>query len=143
MRDLELLRKVGRPEPSEAIQRDLVLLFLGSQHMRLESLLRSEGFTVVVPFKADQAVALCLHNRSRIAAAIIDETSALEVEEWSLARSLKAVCPNTPIVLVVHGLQPERRDLAEGVDCVVSDAEPQQVLEVLRRCLPAESEQAG
>jgi DNA-binding NtrC family response regulator len=143
MPNLELLRRVGHSQFFQPTRRDLILLFLPNRQIRLERLLRREGFTVVAPSEADQAVAVCLANRNRIAAAIIDESFALEVEEWSLARSLKAVCPNTPVVIIAQNLDPERRDLPEAVDCCVSDEEPGEVLELLRRYISAGSRQAG
>ncbi len=85
----------------------------------------------MVPPTSDQAVAVCLHNH--IDAVIIDEGTATDVEDWSLARSLKAVSPKTPVLLLVRdpGAQ---RNVPPGVDCIVSESEPRQVLQALRDC---------
>ena len=138
---LELLNRVGR-KLSKPHRRDLILLFVSSQHIRLEKLLRSKGFRVVVLVEADQVVAFSLSNRSDIAATIIDEMSAPEEEGWSLARSLKAVCPNIPVMLLVSSRATERRSWPEGVDCVVGDSEPREIVDALRG-IQTEARQAG
>ena len=130
-------RKLSKPP-----ERDLILLFVSSQHIRLEKLLRSKGFRVVVLVEADQVVAFSLSNRLDIAATIIDEMSAPEEEGWSLARSLKAVCPNIPVMLLVAGRDTARRSWPEGVDCVIGDSEPGEIVEALRG-IQTEARQAG
>ena len=108
-----------------------LLLITAGRYEALERILHAKGYTVVVPPTPDGGVAVCLHNR--IAAVLIDEDTATDVEDWSVARSLKAVSPSTPVLLLVH--DPDRyRDLPPGVDCVVSASEPTQVLNALRNC---------
>jgi DNA-binding NarL/FixJ family response regulator len=109
----------------------IILLMVAGHYESLERLLLTRGYTVVVPPTSDQAVAVCLHNR--IAAVLIDEGTATDVEEWSLARSLKAVSPNTPVLLLVRDPS-AHRNLPPGVDCIVSESEPSQVLQALRDC---------
>jgi len=133
--------RVGR-KLSKPSERDLILLFVSAQHIRLEKLLRSKGFRVVVLVEADQVVAFSLSNRSDVAATIIDEISAPEEEGWSLARSLKAVCPEIPVVLLVPSRASERGSWPEGVDCVVGDSEPGEIVEVVRG-IQTEARQAG
>lgn len=102
---------------------------VAGHYEKLERILLTRGYTVVVPPSSDHAVAFCLHNR--VAAVLIDEHTGTEVEEWSLARSLKAVSPNTSVLLLLQdpGI---RSELPPGVDCVVNESEPTQVLNALR-----------
>lgn len=112
----------------------IVLFIVAGHYERLERILLTSGYTVVVPPTPDQAVAVCLHNR--VAAVLIDEGMLTEVEDWSLARSLKAVSPHTPVLLLVRD-SGAYRDLPPGVDCVLTENEPMQVLKALRDCAAA------
>lgn len=108
-----------------------VLLITARRYEVLERVLHAKGYTVVVPPTPNEGVAVCLHNR--VAAVLIDEGTATDVEDWSVPRSLKAVSPSTPVLLLAH--DPDLyRDLPPGVDCVVSESEPTQVLNALRNC---------
>ena len=115
-------------KPSSSI----VPLIAAGHYESLERTLLTRGYTVVAPTTSDQAVAVCLHNR--IAAVLIDEGMLTEVEDWSLARSFKAVSPSTPVLLLAKdpGAHP---DLPPGVDCVVSESDPIQLLTALRECV--------
>lgn len=104
---------------------------VAGHYKRLERILRTTGYTVVVPPTPDQGVAICVHNR--IAAVLVDEGTLTAVEDWSLARSFKAVSPNTPVLLMVRD-PGSHKDLPPGVDCVVSENEPLQVVKALREC---------
>lgn len=143
MTSSELFTRVGRKNSSEEPPSLLVLLFASGTHERLESLLEREGYTVIVPSTADQAVAICLHNR--IVAAILDRTSLEETDDWSLAQSLKMVSANTPVLLMVSGEVDELGKLPEAVDCVASDQSADRVLNTLMRHLrqTAQQKQAG
>lgn len=96
----------------------IILMMVTGHYEKLERLLLTSGYTVVVPPTSDQAVAVCLHNR--IAAVLIDEGTAAEMDEWSLARSLKAISPNTPVLLLLRDPD-SNRDLPPGVDCVIGE----------------------
>lgn len=113
--------------------RQLVLLILGGRYQELEDALQLAGYTVVVPATPDQAVAVSLHND--IAATLIDATSFVDSADWSLAQSLKAVSPSTPVLLVVPR-RGGKSEIPPGVDCAVSAEEPQRVLDALRLCAP-------
>ena len=120
------------PNPQQSQPQSLILLLIGGEHARLESLLRENGYRLVVPATADQAVAICLHNR--VQAVLMDSESLEEREDWSLAQSVRAVSPDTPVLLMVHDLA-DYSNVPESVDCVVTDADPQQILNELRRCV--------
>ena len=113
--------------------RQLVLLILGGRYQQLEEALQLAGYTVVVPATPDQAVAVALHND--IAATLIDATSFADSADWSLAQSLRAVSPSTPIVLIVPR-RAGKSELPPGVDCAVSAEEPRRVLDALTLCAP-------
>lgn len=118
-------------QPQHRASGSIILLMAAGHNEKLERLLLTKGYTVVVPPTSDQAVAFCLHNR--IAAVLIDEGMLTEVEDWSLARSFKGVSPNTPVLLLVRDPDAQK-DLPPGVDFIVSKSEPAQVLNALRDC---------
>ena len=119
-------RKKSSPPPSA-----LVLLLVTSDHAELESLLRQEGYTVVAATTADQAVALCLHNRFR--AAFLDEDSLEEAEGWSVAQSLKMVRPNIPVLLLTKRPVPNQESVPKSIDCLVNEQDSGEVLKALKK----------
>jgi len=129
----ELRIRVGRKKDSHEPQRPLILLVIGGHYSKLESLLRDQGYMTVVPATADQAVAICLHNH--ITAAVIDRVSLVEAEDWSLAKSLKIVSANLPVLLMIPEATSQGADVPEAVDCVVSDRDPAQVVLALKECV--------
>jgi DNA-binding NtrC family response regulator len=106
-----------------------VLLILDGRYDELEHALRLAGYTVVIPSTPDQAVAVSQQNQ--IAATLIDAGSFQDCGDWSLAQSLKAVAPFTPVLLVVPDSD-SQMDIPPGVDIVVSAEDPQRVLNALR-----------
>lgn len=130
MAPLELLRRVGTKKALKP-QSAIILLIVGGRYEGLEQVLRKRGYIVVVPSTADQAVALCLHNP--IAAALVDRESLAQDDDWSLAHSLKMVAPHTPVLLLVKGRLSKREGTPVGVDWMVSDKEPAQVLGAVKR----------
>ena len=129
---LELLRRVEPQKNPGKAQGPIILLLVGDRYEGLERILRAQRYTVVVPPTVDQGVAVCLHNR--IAATLIDENTLANENDWSLAQSLKAVSPNTPVLLLVRG-RSGQIDVSPGVDCVVNDEEPRFVLDAIRNCV--------
>ena len=129
----ELLSTVGTKQTLAKDQRNLLLMLVGGRYKGLENLLHQGGYLVIAPTTSDQAVAVCMHNR--ISAAIIDESFLSEAENWSLAESLKAVSPHIAVVLLVRG-SAATRSAPHGVDCVVSDRNPGQVIDTLKNCVP-------
>lgn len=130
MPPLELLKRVGTKKAFKP-QNAIILLVVGGHYEGLEQVLRKRGYTVVVPSTADQAVALCLHNP--IAVTLIDRESLAVDGDWSLAHSLKMVAPHTPVLLLLKGRASKREGIPAGVDWMVSDKEPSQVLGAVKR----------
>jgi DNA-binding response OmpR family regulator len=130
MPPLELLKRVGTKKAFKP-QNAIILLVVGGRYEGLEQVLRKRGYTVVVPSTADQAVALCLHNR--IAVTLIDRDSLALDGDWSLAHSLKMVAPHTPVLLLLKGRVSKREGIPAGVDWMVSDKDPSQVLGAVKR----------
>lgn len=131
MPPLELLRRAGTKKALSKPQSAIILMIVGGRYVGLEQILRKRGYTVVVPSTADQAVALCLHNP--IAATLVDRESLAPEDDWSLAHSLKMVAPHTPVLLLVKGRLSKREGIPVGVDWMVSDKEPAQVLGAVKR----------
>src|SRR5690348_4774736 len=125
MPPLELLKRVGTKKEFKP-QNAIILLVVGGRYEGLEQVLRKRGYTVVVPSTADHAVALCLHNP--IAVTLIDRDSLAVDGDWSLPHSLKMVAPHTPVLLLLKGRASKREGIPAGVDWMVSDKEPSQVL---------------
>lgn len=130
MPPLELLKRVGTKKTLKP-QNAIILLVVGERYEGLEQVLRKRGYTVVVPSTADQAVALCLHNP--IAATLIDRGSLVQDEDWSLAQSLKMVAPQTPILLLIKGRVSKKSGIPVGIDWMVSDKDPAQLLGAIKR----------
>jgi hypothetical protein len=128
----ESLHKVGTKESADTSR--LVLLLVGGRYTSLETLLQQNGYKVIGPSTPDHGVAVCLHNR--VVAALIDEEFLADADTWSLAESLKAVSPSTSIVLLVRGSAAKGYPL-RGVDYIVNDRESEQVLNALKKCVPA------
>lgn len=126
------LHKVGTKESADTSR--LVLLLVGGRYTSLETLLQQNGYKVIAPSTPDHGVAVCLHNR--VVAALIDEEFLADADTWSLAESLKAVSPSTSIVLLVRGSAAKGYPL-RGVDYIVNDRESEQVLNALKKCVPA------
>ena len=137
----ELPRKVGRNKTSRQQESTLILLFAGGNYAELETLLRRHGYTVVVPATADQAVALCPYNH--IAATLVDRTSLAESGDWSLAQSLKAVARNVPVLLIVSGEIADPQRLPPGVDRIVSEQTPLEILNVVNQYRSRMGKRAG
>ncbi len=131
MPPVELVKRVGTKTAVSKPQNAILLLILGERYEGLEQVLRKRGYTVVVPSTADQAVALCLHNP--IAATLIDRSSLAMDGDWSLVHSLKMVAPHTPVLLLVKGKVSKRDGVPTGIDWMVSDKEPSQVLGAVKR----------
>lgn len=131
MPPLELVKRVGTKAAVSKPKNAVILLIVGGRYEGLEQVLRRRGYTVVVPSTADQAVALCLHNR--IAATLIDRGSLAMDGDWSLAHSLKMVAPHVPVLLLVKGRVSKREGVPAGIDWTVSDKEPSQVLGAVKR----------
>jgi DNA-binding response OmpR family regulator len=131
MPPLELLKRVGTKKSLSKPQSAIILLIVGERYEGLEQVLRKRGYTVVAPSTADQAVALCLHNP--IAATLIDRVSLAQEEDWSLAQSLKMVAPQTPILLLIKGRVSKKSGIPVGIDWMVSDKDPAQVLGIIKR----------
>jgi len=131
MPPLELLTRVGTKKSARKPQSAIILLVLGGRYDGLEQVLRKRGYTVVVPSTADQAVALCLHNS--ISATLIDRESLAQEDDWSLAQSIKMVAPNTPVLLLVKGRVGKREGVPAGIDWIMSDKDPAQVLGAVKR----------
>ena len=128
-----LRTKVEAKETADKSRRKLVLLLVGGRYTELENLLQRRGYLVVAPCTPDHAVAICLHNR--IVSALIDEEFIADADTWSLAESLKAVSPNISVVLLIRGSAAKGYPL-RGVDYIVNDAEPDQVLNALKKGVP-------
>jgi len=137
----ELPRKVGRNKTSRQQESTLILLFLGGNYAELEGVLRRNGYTVVVPATADQAVALCPYNQ--IVATLIDRNSLAESDDWSLAQSLKAVARDVPVLLIVPEETADQERLPAGVDLMVSAKNPPQILSAINRYRSRTDKRAG
>jgi hypothetical protein len=137
----ELPRKVGRNKTSRQQESTLILLFVGGNYAALETLLHRNGYTVVVPATADQAVALCPYNH--IAATLVDRSSLAESDDWSLARSLKAVARNVPVLLIVSGEIADQQRLPPGVDLIVSEKNPLETLKAINQYRSQMGKRAG
>src|SRR5947207_15571174 len=91
----------GDKERAAKRRSKLTPILAQARHAELERLLQRKGYLVVAPVTSDQAVAVCLHNR--IPASMSDQSFFAERAACKVAQSLKAVAPQTAIVLLARG----------------------------------------
>jgi len=65
----------------------------------LPPILRSAQYQVIVSLTADEAVAFCISN---LVVAVVLDSEFLSEAGWSVAETLKALCPKVPILLFVE-----------------------------------------
>jgi len=98
----------------------------------LSRVIRNAGFTVIDSFTPDQVVAVCVNNR--IDCVVLDQDFFVEVDGWSVAQSLKLVRRSLCVLLVSRATRLHDR-LPKDVDAMVSQDQPQQVINMLRQLL--------
>jgi len=123
---------VRRKNATESPSQGTLLLLIDRRDNPLSRFLRQHDFRVIEAFTTDQAVAVAVNNR--IDAAVLDQDFFVETDGWSVAQSLKLIKKNLCVVLVSRATRIEDR-LPAGLDAMVSDREPLQLLEALGRLI--------
>jgi DNA-binding response OmpR family regulator len=97
---------------------------------------KTSGFEVTMAFSAAQGVAVCMGNQ---VAAVLLDAAFIRNDDWTVAKSLKLVKPNVPILLLDCRDLSRRKGLPPSVDAVANSGDPKKVLAELRRCLGRQS----
>lgn len=96
--------------------------------------IRQSGYEVLLAFTADQGVAACM---SAHVVAVVLDSAFLKKADWSVAKSVKLVCPSLPILLVhpIHAFP--RKKLPLEIDAVARNDSPEYILGKLRQLITA------
>lgn len=111
------------------------VLFLAQPSVDVNAILsciKAAGFTVVVAFTSQDAVAVSLNNHF---ASIVLDAAHIRNDNWSVAKSLKLIKPSLPILLLDHRNANRRGAIPSDIDAVASCDNPKDVLVELRRLL--------
>lgn len=120
-----------KPTSISGKSRYLVLLLLKTHSRFLVEFLQKNGYAVSEAHSPDHLVALSLGNPA--IAVIVDICQLGEIEGWSVAQSIKMVNPSLTVILLFHGVIPERVEPPTGVDALASDSDLQELLTTLDR----------
>lgn len=118
-----------------------ILLLLDPHSSDVEMLLREHGHAIAHPDGPTQAIERC--KREPMDAAVIDQCYFGEATGWAIAPSLKKICPQIAVILILHGPILEHVKLPTAVDCIVSDRNLQSLLQALGTVHPAFNEALG
>jgi DNA-binding response OmpR family regulator len=105
-----------------------LLLLIDRRGSPLSKILSRNGYTVIETFTTDQAVAVCVNNV--VQAVILDQDFFVETDGWSVAQSVKLIRPHVCVMLVSRAMRLVN-ELPTGVDVMVSDREPLQLISAL------------
>lgn len=106
------------------------VLHSSSNKGTLPLILKSAEYQVILPLTADEAVAFCISN---LVVAVVLDSEFLSEVGWSVAETLKALCPKVPILLFV---EPHRDGtMPKGIDATANTGETM-LAELNRLCDP-------
>lgn len=108
----------------------LVLLLVDRRRSRTMKFLKDAGYSLMTTYTPDHAVAICVSN-NRMDAVVLDQAHFVETEGWSVAQSLKMVCHNLLVILIVRGTL-LGGPLPQGVDTVVHEHDSAGLLKALK-----------
>lgn len=112
--------------------RRTVLLLVDRRQSRTARLLKESGYHVMTTYTPDHAVAICVNNK--VDAVVLDQQHFIETEGWSVAKSLKMIRASVCVILVVRG-KVMGKALPEGLDAVVTDHHPTELVATMQRLL--------
>jgi CheY-like chemotaxis protein len=113
----------------------LYLFDKSSENLPVEDALRATGYEIVSASNATHAIALLFLIRS-VAAVVLDD-EVRQHARLDVARRIRAVCPQVPIIL----LSPYEMELPPGIDaCVSAGQSPENVTSAIRHLLNDNSE---
>ena len=93
--------------------------------------LKDAGYSLMTTYTPDHAVAICVSN-NRMDAVVLDQAHFVETDGWSVAQSLKMVCRNLLVILIVRGTL-LGGPLPQGVDTVVHERDSDGLLKALKQ----------
>lgn len=99
----------------------------------LDSALRYSQLRILTAATRDKGVAICVAGN--IAVAVLDAES-IRGEAGSVAKSLKEVRPELPVVMLEERRRPT--EIPVSVDAVVPAGDPERLLKIIRDLLEAE-----
>jgi DNA-binding response OmpR family regulator len=95
-----------------------IVLLADRKQSQTAKTLKGAGYQLMTIYSPDHAVAICVDNP--VDMVILDQEHFIQIEGWSVARSLKMIRQKVCIVLVVRG-KIVGTEPPDGVDAVVPD----------------------
>jgi DNA-binding response OmpR family regulator len=117
----------------KARERPLRILCLSCSSKRLtllQAALERPRYFTLAAATSEAAVAVCVSES--VVAAVVDAES-LRGQEWTVVKSLKAIRPTLPVILVDQRKEGRESSLPEGVDAVASISSPAELFNVIDR----------
>jgi len=121
------------PDAASRGEGKTVLLLTDRRRSLFKRHLTHAGYLVAETFTPDQAVAICVN--SPIDVVVLDQSFFVETDGWSVAQSLKAVKANVCVLLVIS-VERFTEELPQGVDAMITEGNPADLLACLARLLP-------
>ena len=109
-----------------------ILLLADRRRSSTARALKGSGYRVMTTFTPDHAVAICVNNT--VDAVVLDQEHFVQTEGWSVAQSLKMIRNSLCVILVVRGMI-VANVLPSGVDAMVEESDPQELLASLNHLL--------
>ena len=107
-----------------------VLVLAERRKSKLTHHLRGCGYHVLETFTTDHAVAVAVNNPVDVV--VLHHDCFVETDGWSVAQSLKVAKQGICVLLATRAQRISKR-IPEGVDAVVSAAEPDAILKHVKR----------
>lgn len=104
--------------------RSLRILCLARSAKRLSALeaaVRSSGYSALIAATSEEAVAVCV---AQVVVATVVDAESLRGQEWTVVKTLKAIRPRAPLILLEERQSNRGSGLPDGVDAVASISSP-------------------
>lgn len=108
-----------------------VLLLADRRRSQTTKALEKAGYRLLTTYSPDHAVAICVGQHG-IDSVVLDQDLFVQTDGWSVAQTLKMVCPSVFVVLIVRG-KLLGSTLPDGVDAVVSENDPDNLIGAIQR----------
>ena len=114
----------------------IVVCLVDRRRKGLAAAIRKAGITAIESFTTDQAVAVCVSRQ--VDAVVLDQELFVELDDWSVAQSVKLVRPSICVLLATRaGFHGQR--LPRGVDVMLPRADVAAIVGKLKQIASAEA----
>ncbi|HEY3768333.1 MAG TPA: hypothetical protein VGN44_06650 [Candidatus Angelobacter sp.] len=109
-----------------------IVLLADRKQSQTAKTLKGAGYQLMTIYSPDHAVAICVDNP--VDMVILDQEHFIQIEGWSVAKSLKMIRQKVCIVLVVRG-KIVGTEPPDGVDAVVPDHDSLSLIATVKHLL--------